>query len=161
MGERRELFAAGEVVVVSSPCVEDLGDDTAANAAVLGGSENGEQELVGRDACSAVGLWGWVATGSQFRHRSDQVHSGEVGVLRFDQPRVDVDEDRAVVAEDQVGRERSVPVEIPAQDLEPATGVGHRHTRLVAGASARALGGALVGVECDKRSVVEHRLAHD
>ena len=51
--------------------------------------------------------------------------------------------------------------EIPAQYLEPPAGVGHRHTRLVAGASTRAFGGALVGVEGHQRSVVEDRLAHD
>ena len=83
MGERRELFAAVKVVVVSSPGVEDLGDDAEATPTVLGRAEHGEQELVGGDARSALGLWGGVATGGQLHHRSDQIHSGEVGVLRF------------------------------------------------------------------------------
>jgi hypothetical protein len=45
MGRRRELFAAGEVAVVSSPGVEDLGEDAEVTTAMLGGTEDGEQWL--------------------------------------------------------------------------------------------------------------------
>ena len=155
MGQRRELFAAGQVLVIFSPGVEDLGDDTEATTAVLSGAEHCEQELVGGDARSALELWSRVAAGGQLHHRTHQVDPGKVGVLRFDQSRVDVDEHGAAVAEDQVGREGSVPVKVPAEDLEPPAGVGHRDTRLVAGASACPFGGALVGVKGHEQSVIE------
>ncbi len=53
-----------------------------------------------------------------------------------------------------------MPLQVQAEHLKEVANVGQRNAPLVTGPSTRPLRDALIGVEGDERSMVEHRLAH-
>ncbi len=85
---------------------------------------------MGLDSCHAVALGGGMVARGQLDHGADQIDSAEVGVLRFDQAGVDVNEDRAVLAQDHIGRESAVPAEISSENPKHRRTSGRETLRL-------------------------------
>ena len=101
-----------------------------------------------------------MAISRKLQHRADQIDAGEDGVNRLDQPRIDVDDQRSAVGDDDVHRDRPVPAECLHQPLEVLGERGQHHALLDRCATADALEDTQIGVVGDQPAMVGERLDH-
>ena len=109
--QRRELLDAVCVVALVPGCRDEFGEHRATRAAVLGGSEHREQELMRTGSGTPGGLRSWIGFVREVEHRSDKVDTGPPCVTRLDEPGVDVDVRGMVGSQNGVQGQWSVPSE--------------------------------------------------